>query len=72
MLSLFSLRLELPQSTGELVPVHVLVLWDMFENAVIPGAACGSPEKTLLLVGAEETTTLDLTTSRYLFIIDFF
>lgn len=42
------LQLKVSQSTGELVLVHVLVLWVMYVSAVWPCAARGPPEETLL------------------------
>lgn len=55
------LHVMISQSTGEFVPVDVLVLWDMFVGAVRPRAARGPPEKALLLVWA---TTKGKTTSK--------
>lgn len=47
------LQVDTAQSTGELVPVEVLVLRDVAEGAVLPRAARGPPEEALLLVQAE-------------------
>jgi len=46
------LQVDTAQSTGELVPVEVLVLRDVAEGAVLPRAARGPPEEALLLVQA--------------------
>lgn len=43
------LHVKVPQSAGELVLVDVLVPGEMFEGAVLPRAARGPPEETLLL-----------------------
>lgn len=54
MLSIFDfLHVKISQPAGEFVLVDVLVLWDMSVGAVLPRAARGPPEKTLLLVRAE-------------------
>lgn len=47
-----SLRVIGSQPPGDFVPVHVLVLWDVFEGAVLPRAARGPPEEALLVVHA--------------------
>lgn len=44
------LHVKTSQSTGEFVPVDVLVLWYVLVGAVLPRAACGPPEKALFLV----------------------
>lgn len=40
------------QSTGEFILVNILVFWDVSVGAILPCAACGPPEKALLLVHA--------------------
>lgn len=52
------LHVKISQSTGEFVPVNVLVLCDMSVGAVVPRAARGPPEKALLLVRATTGKTI--------------
>ena len=50
------------QSTGEFLPVDVLVLRDVSEGAVLPRAARGPPEEALLLA---QTATARKTTRHF-------